>query len=305
MLRARHVTTVAISAVLFGGCDAPPAPAPAATAPAVPAVAVAHAPWTPESAAAAVASLPGYRIETAPHLVLASNLPENKAGAMLREIAAVRASVVRELFATPPQQTVVLFCAATSADYVQLVREVTGAEPTSGAGFYTRRQRAVFLNAQAGALGTGCHELTHALLDEDLGDLELPIWLNEGIASVYEWPELAPDGGYVGSPLHRLAQLRPDGPIPLERLLAADTPAARGDHFGGPDAGRFQATARLLCVFLQQQRRLGALYRDAKAGLVMDPARSHLRSAVESAAGAPLAEVEARFNRWLDRLGPP
>jgi len=255
--------------------------------------------WTVAQVEAAIAPLEDFHVIAAGPLALASDLPKENAQALINEMAAIRQSIVSELFEKEPARLVPVFCARDSLGFVRMVREITGSEPIVGTGFFTRKHFALFLNNQAGAIGTGCHELTHAMIAEDIGKEVLPIWLNEGVASVWEWPELKPDGSYVGGATHRITQLAEHGPIPLTRLLEANTPSATGNDFGGQESGRFQATARLLCVFLQQQEMLGEIYRASRDAALKSELPVNLRTVIEDVTGEALEAFESRFLTWL------
>lgn len=283
----------AIGLAIVAGCAAPSAPTASTST---------DTRWTAAEVERQVASLEGFAVIDAGVIIMASDLSADRAQSLLDEMLAIRASIVEEFFETPPTRAVPVFCASDSLTFIKMVREITGSEPIIGTGFFTRKHFALFLNNQAGALGTGCHELTHALIAEDIGEDILPIWLNEGVASVWEWPELRGGGRYVGGSSHRITQLADAGPIPLAHLLRADQPSATGNDFGGLDSGRYQATARLLCVYLQTQNKLGELYRQSRDALQADRRATNLQPVLERVAGEPLATLESHFHAWLDQV---
>jgi len=178
------------------------------------------------------------------------------------------------------------------------VTEFRGSPPWSDAGFYDSHRNELIVNAESGAYGTACHEAVHALVAQDWGLDRCPIWFNEGFASIYEWPVVWPDGHYTGGTTHRLSQVSDGDPISLERLLAASTPAATARDFSGRDAARYQATARLICVYLQETHLLQRFYREFRDAKGDPTGRKTLRLVT----GKTLTELEASFRLWLDGL---
>jgi hypothetical protein len=85
--------------------------------------------------------------------------------------------------------------------------------------------------------------------------------------------------------------------VPLATLVEAAGAEATTRDFAGPEAPRFYATARLLCVYLHERDALVALYAKLRERPRGDPTGG---AALEAAAGKSLAALEAAFKAWLD-----
>ena len=108
--------------------------------------------------------------------------------------------------------------------------------------------------------GTLLHELTHALLDFEIPDV--PVWLNEGLASLHEQCRFRGDAdgpwieGLVNWRLEGLQQVIRQG-----RLRSLDSMIEEPD-FRGPLVGTNYAQARYFCLYMQQRGVLEKFFRD-------------------------------------------
>ena len=69
--------------------------------------------------------------------------------------------------------------------------------PDTPYGYYSPCERAIITNVGNG-YGTLVHEMVHAFMDANFANA--PVWLNEGLASLYEQPSCAPDPGAPPDP---------------------------------------------------------------------------------------------------------
>lgn len=96
--------------------------------------------------------------------------------------------------------TVWLFGTATRFNKFRAQR-VPGA-PETPYGLYHSSTREIFVNTASAGITTLCHELTHPLLEADAP--RAPVWFLEGMASLYELPDLISEPGQVhGKPDQR------------------------------------------------------------------------------------------------------
>jgi len=169
------------------------------------------------------------------------------------------------------------------------------------------------------AAGTVLHELFHLLVREGFGDI--PQWLDEGIAALYEVSGRRGDA-YFGLPNWRgrvLEQLWRDRPS-VEELIRTewflfDDPGqarllARGqrlpESFYDERAGRRQAAnmamARYFVLYLDGRGELQTVYRalrDRDFAQPVDDARAEAVRLVEAALGRSVATLDREFVAWF------
>ena len=159
----------------------------------------------------------------------------------------------------------------------------------------------------AGLVSTLVHEATHQMVyNTGLAQrlAPVPVWLNEGIATVFEAPDMRASGGWRGlgqvnrSRLDRFrASYRPGD---LERIVCLDEPFR--DTTTAIDA---YATAWALTWFLLETRKpqlIGYMrVQAAKPALADDSPDTRLREFTDAFGAAP-ADLEPAFIRHLSRL---
>ncbi|MBX7166748.1 MAG: DUF1570 domain-containing protein [Pirellulales bacterium] len=176
---------------------------------------------------------------------------------------------------------------------------------------YERRNAAVFDEAAATLLATLAHEALHAWLDARFSTPrhELPRWLHEGLAQVFEasWFEAgqlridAPDPRRLAL---LQADLNGDEPLALAELLAADGPSWLRAHDDRDAAQRQYLYAWGVAWYLAVERgdctadRLDAL----AAALAVDAPAAEAFARLSS---MPLGEFEPRWREAMLALKPP
>lgn len=167
--------------------------------------------------------------------------------------------------------------------------------PSTPFGFYMSCERKMVMNIATGT-GTLAHELVHPLLAEDFP--EVPSWFNEGFASLYEQSRQADDGRMEGLVNWRLPSLqralRNGYAVSLRKLTETTT-----KEFYGDNTGLHYATARYLCLYLQEQGKLIDFYREFKNGFQGDATGA---SAIEKVTGQKLVKLEEAWKRWVATL---
>ncbi len=172
------------------------------------------------------------------------------------------------------------------ADYRKMVR-LPGIK-----GIYEDESRTL-LAEQLGQVMT--HEFTHALhaADQRAAGQEHPIWLREGLASMYEASEfdkgrLVPHDnfrlGYVQSAARRHAL------IPLNKVLQLKMQ----DFANGPNLAYGQSSS--LMLYLYEHDLLRKFYDSYKATYRADPTG---QTALESVTGQSLAELQKTWIAWM------
>jgi hypothetical protein len=155
--------------------------------------------------------------------------------------------------------------------------------------------------------GTLAHELFHLMVRRDFGDV--PPWLDEGMAALYEVSRAQPDGSIRGIPnwrgpvLRQLWHLRPA----VADLVRADWgafEAAQNDWEPARQAAN-HATARYLVLFLQDKGLLVPVYRAFRERDALrevgDPA-DDVVTTFERAVGQSAKAVDGEFAAWFQGL---
>lgn len=169
------------------------------------------------------------------------------------------------------------------------------------------------------APGTILHELFHLLVRQQFGDI--PQWLDEGTASLYEVSGRSGDH-YFGLPNWRgrvLSELWRDRPSVAELIRTEwflfDDPAqaerlsdsrAHMEEFFHEREGRRQAAmmamARYFLLYLQERDELSRVFRAVRTQSFDDTrrdARDHAVQIVETALGRSAAELDREFAAWF------
>ncbi|MFW5857966.1 MAG: hypothetical protein ACOCX4_08810, partial [Planctomycetota bacterium] len=159
-------------------------------------------------------------------ILLASDLPRKTLNERPLRTLKVAWRVFRaDYFDTPPTRPVVIFAFRDRESYRYNLRRLWNETPISPYGHYNYARGHVVCNAATG-LGTMVHETVHALMDADMP--RAPIWIAEGIASLYEQCTYR-DGTLKGLPNWRLPELqrKMDTPLctPLAEVLTMDDAA--------------------------------------------------------------------------------
>ena len=175
--------------------------------------------------------------------------------------------------------------------YESGLRRLLGMDPISPYGHYGHTQKYIAVNYETGP-GTMVHELTHALMSEDFP--EAPIWLAEGMASLYE--HCRAEGDVLkGDDNWRLPELQAalaKGTLaPLASLLAM-TP----DTFRTRNESLNYAQARYFCKYLEELGILPRIYKEFRAKHAQDPTGTKI---IITTFGKPLDVVEAAWKRWI------
>ena len=210
---------------------------------------------------------------TAPHVVgdtfVIAGKPETLAVATTRLVERALPLLFDSRFAKHPDEAVTILLFPSTAEYARYVT----AEYERGAGdlgLYDPVSREIAANLAGGAayVPTVTHELVHALFEADFPSG--PLWIDEGIASLYEAPVFTKDGihgearnwRHAGL-LQALASPRERGDIRLDSLFGMPSPTFAGWVDGKHDdhlRARHYALARSVCAWLDAQGKLWPFY---------------------------------------------
>ncbi len=202
-------------------------------------------------------------------------------------------ALVRTFFDKGPvnEKTVNIFVFKDYDSYENGLRRFFDMDPITPYGHYGHTQKYIVVNYETGP-GTMVHELTHALMSEDFP--EAPIWISEGMASLYEHCRAEGDG-LRGDDNWRLPELQAalaKGTLaPLASLLAM-TPEA----FRARNETLNYAQARYFCKYLEELGILPRIYRQMRDRHAQDPTGARV---LITAFGKPLDAVESAWRRWV------
>ncbi len=232
-----------------------------------------------------------YELDPADKLVFVANTDPGTLTAVKKWLIAQAKSQWAELFANKPDQYIVVLL-PSAADYRKLIRQ-PGVE-----GIYMPEVRTLIAR-RLGQVMT--HEFTHAMHagDLDRSAQEHPIWIIEGLASMYEagqfeGEKLVPHDNFrlwYLQAAHRSARL-----IPLERLLKYQQP----EFVKNANLAYGQASSVML--YLYETGLLKKFYETFKAGIEKDPTG---KVAIETVSGKTLKEFEKDWQTWMSHRVPP
>src|SRR5262249_12414554 len=142
--------------------------------------------------------------------------------------------------------------------------------------------------------GTLVHEIVHPYVHANFPDA--PAWLNEGLASLYEYPDERA-GAIVGRPNWRLAGLK--SAIRADKVPAfRDMTTTTDDEFYDSRTG--YAQARYLLYYLQEKGLLVSYYKRFYAAREKDP--TGYQTLVDVLGEADMAEFQRRWQEWALHL---
>lgn len=171
-----------------------------------------------------------------------------------------------DFFSTRPTKILPVFLFKSASSYYRGVEKLTGEEPGTPYGFYSRTHAGLFMNIATGG-GTLVHEIVHPFVEADFP--AAPAWLNEGLGSLFE-QSAERDGHIVGLTNWRLAGLQKA--IKSGRVPTFKTLTHLGDNeFYGDDSGVNYAAARYLLYYLQEKGVLRDFYRAFRSAAADDP----------------------------------
>jgi len=197
-----------------------------------------------------------------------------------------------DLFSKKPTKPIRVYLFRDKATYETYCKKAYEKPPSTPFGFYMSCERKMVMNISTGT-GTLAHELVHPLLAEDFEDV--PSWFNEGFASLYEQSRQNDDGRMEGLVNWRLPGLqRSLKEVSLREVMETST-----KEFYGERTGANYATARYLCLYLQEQGRLVDFYKEFKQSCAADPTGI---TSLEKVTTRTLPELEADWKKWVRTL---
>jgi hypothetical protein len=247
--------------------------------------------------------------------------------------------LVREYQVIAPTDFITVYLVSTPEDLAELAYNLHGLRIGRATfGYSFRDDLSVVAVVPAGfTVGTVQHELFHLVVRSTFGDV--PQWLDEGLASLYEVSRLDPDptvpAATPGAPrperctglsnwrwkvLNKLWSKRPSLLTTItsdwyafEQPDRAEPAEFMQDREESPPSAEMMAvtlaTARYFMLYLQEQQHLRELYTKLQAQRPTadhsHDARAAAVAAVEEVMGKPIGVVDGEFAAWFKRLPPP
>jgi len=202
-------------------------------------------------------------------------------------------------FDTKPARAIGVYLFPEEKSYQAYCRAHLGGACDSPFGMYHPDLRRIVMNAGPG-LGTLTHELVHPIIEADFP--RAPIWLNEGIASLFEAPVIPRKGEIHGVKNWRLPRLL------AGMKSAAERRDARLDALFGMTDEAFReesleklhyATARYVCQWLDARGLLWPFYRAFRDRFSEDPTGAKAFAAVTHQTPG---EANAAWTAWVKAL---
>ncbi len=242
---------------------------------------------------------------------------------MLAPLEDFLAYLQREYGVPEPDQFITVYALPHNRDLVRFALGFHGlAVSPVAAGYVFPADRSVVGVATGTRIGTLHHELLHLLVRSHFGDI--PLWLDEGLASLYEaarWHCGGLLGGqnWRGKVLRDLWSLRPSvaelvtnrWSFDTAELAASALTTAPDDPARAPAVAQAErlaarmAMARYFALYLQERGQLPALYRALRERPLGSeqgaPVGSAVAALVERVLGQPLAAVDQAFATWFDQ----
>ena len=197
-------------------------------------------------------------------------------------------------FDKKPDKAIGVYLFPEEKSYQDYCRAKLGGTCDSPFGMYHPNIRRIVMNAGPG-LGTLTHELVHPIVESDFP--RAPIWINEGIASLYEAPVIPRAGEIHGVKNWRYGKLMTGigaGTAKLDGLFGMSD-----DAFRGPEEKLHYATARYVCQWLDQRGLLWPFYRAWRDSFDTDPTGA---KTFERVVGTTPAAANPAWTNWVKAL---
>ncbi len=193
-----------------------------------------------------------------PFLVIGDEQPETVRGRAKDVVRWCRDLLLKDFFLEAPATLHEVWVLKDAPSYQRVSRELFNTNPETPYGYYLARQRALVMNIRPG-YGTLTHELVHPFMDHAWS--RVPAWLNEGVASLFEFPYES-EGHLKGRINWRLPALQRGLSAKTVPSFKTLTHLSDGAFYEDP-AGVHYAAARYLCFWLQEKGLLTTFVRRA------------------------------------------
>lgn len=193
-----------------------------------------------------------------------------------------------------PNYVLTVFLFKDGKTYRAWAKKLFNDDDVSYYGYYSSYDKSLVMNISTGG-GTLVHEMFHALVDPEFPNI--PSWVNEGIASLYEQCDVNDKGHLVGLMNWRFPNLKEnlntDKYVKLRDLMNTTT-----REFYNDTHGLHYAEARYFCKWLEGKGLLRKFYKK----LLKDHKTDKKGIAtIESIVGKKVEEFEKEWRAWCAR----
>jgi hypothetical protein len=196
-------------------------------------------------------------------------------------------------FGRKPSQAISVYLFPNAATYEAFCTQKYAAPCIAHFGFYQPGDRYMVMNIGLG-LGTLTHEIVHPLVEADFP--QAPTWINEGIASLFEQPQIPKPGEIHGGKnwrhprLERALATTERDKARLDRLFGMSDETFRGD-----DEALQYAMARYVCQWLDERGKLWPFYHRWRDNVATDPTGE---KSFKEVVGMTPTEAHAVWTKW-------
>lgn len=199
-----------------------------------------------------------YTIEYQEPFIIAGNIGE-KLFNRIKDgtIKGCSQALYQDFFEKKPDYPIKVYLFDDAKSYIAYCKKTYGYKPSTPFGFYKHSEKKLVMDISTG-IGTLVHEMVHALINPDFPDV--PVWLNEGLGSLYEQCQIEDNGSLRGLINWRYPRLKKaittDTLVKLKDLLEMND-----EKFYGENSDLHYAEARYFCMYLQELKILPEFYK--------------------------------------------
>lgn len=242
---------------------------------------------------------PKFHLVVRSPFIVAGDLPEMRLKRLHDDVIAPVARALRvTYFDHSPDHPISVVICSTEIQFRELAQQWDGHNDRGYHGYYQRDKRRILLDLEAGN-GSLAHELTHALSQCDFE--AMPEWFDEGLAALHEDATFSkPHNCLMGSKNWRCLvtdQALRSGQLP------SFTELTRPSGFRAGDVNIRYATARSVCLFLQDRGLLAKFYKALRQEGVRDP--TGIETLCRALKVSDVTAVDDQFHGWLRQSAKP
>ncbi len=232
-----------------------------------------------------------------PFVVIGNGTQQQVAAHARRTVHWTVTLLMRDFFLKDPDEILDIWVFEDEASYRYYAKQIFNDFPDTLYGYYSPSSGALVMNIGLGG-GTLVHEIVHPFIETNFPDC--PPWFNEGLGSLYEWPEDI-DGRIYGVVNWRLSGLVQDiraGRLgSFRRLMNLNQ-----RQFYSEDTGANYAQSRYLLQYLQYKRKLRPYYHAFVKNHRTDPSGIHTLKQILGI--EDLQRFQHEWEQWVRTLNP-
>lgn len=197
-------------------------------------------------------------------------------------------------FIKKPNEIITIFLFKDDFTYRYWAKKLFDDDNVSYFGYYKPSVKVMLMNISTGS-GTLVHELTHSYIRFDFPNI--PIWLNEGLASLYEQCKMS-NFEIIGLINWRLPT--------LQNAIAKKTYKSllnllkvTEEEFYGEYSGFYYSQARYFCYYMQEKKLLKEFYKNFRDNYKTDSTGLFF---IEEIFNNNIEKIDEDFTSWVMKL---